>query len=223
LEEETIEEGSDSESDSSSSSSDSNNEESESVIESNIAAEEDEDFYNLDDVDVPEIMRSQSFTPKIVDEEEKLIPKTEELLGESMKLIDTNVHMQIFCGPSSEERDELNIKRVKQLGGGAQADVYQVRVVGLKGKFVDKTRKIYNNLELAEKTMKEMFAEFTIAKDLVHPNIVKYEYFMRDFQEATQNYEFHILMEMMEGEDMEVYLKEQGKPFDIDRVRQIGG
>ena len=158
MEEETIEEGSDSESDSSSSSSDSNNEESESVIESNIEAEEDEDFYNLDEVDVPEIMRSQSFTPKIVDEKEKLIPKTEELLGESMKLIDTNVHMQIFCGPSSEERDELNIKRVKQLGGGAQADVYQVRVVGLKGKFVDKTRKIYNNLELAEKTMKEMFA-----------------------------------------------------------------
>lgn len=30
-------------------------------------------------------------------------------------------------------------------------------------------------------------------------------------------------MEMMEGEDMEVYLKEQGKPFEIERVRTIGG
>lgn len=29
--------------------------------------------------------------------------------------------------------------------------------------------------------MREMFAEFTIAKDLVHANIVKYEYFMREF------------------------------------------
>lgn len=26
-----------------------------------------------------------------------------------------------------------------------------------------------------------MFAEFNIAKDLVHPNIVEYKYFMRDY------------------------------------------
>ena len=37
------------------------------------------------------------------------------------------------------------------------------------------------------------------------------------------NYEFHIIMELMDGEDMEVYLKEQGRPFMIDSVQQIGG
>jgi len=30
-------------------------------------------------------------------------------------------------------------------------------------------------------------------------------------------------MELMDGEDMEVYLKEQGRPFMIDRVKEIGG
>jgi len=93
----------------------------------------------------------------------------------------------------------------------------------MKGRYVDKTRKIYNNAELAEKCMREMFAEFSIAKDLVHPNIVEYKYFMRDWDAISQNHEFHIIMEMMEGEDMEVYLKEQGRPFMIDRVREIGG
>lgn len=33
-------------------------------------------------------------------------------------------------------------------------------------------------------------------------------YFMRKVDEARQNFEFHILMELMDGEDMEVYLKE---------------
>lgn len=68
-----------------------------------------------------------------------------------------------------------------------------------------------------------MYGEFCIAKDLVHPNIVKYQYFMRRFIPETKYYEFHIIMELMEGEDMDVYLKEQGRPFTIDRVKEIGG
>lgn len=55
----------------------------------------------------------------------------------------------------------------------------------MRGKFVTKTRKIYNNKELAEKVMREMFAEFTIAKDLIHQNIVEYKYFMRKFDPTT--------------------------------------
>lgn len=30
-------------------------------------------------------------------------------------------------------------------------------------------------------------------------------------------------MELMEGEDMEVYLNEQGRPYMIERVKEIGG
>ena len=36
---------------------------------------------------------------------------------------------------------------------------------------------------------------------------------------GDRNYEFHIIMELMDGEDMEVYLKEQGRPFMIDSVQ----
>lgn len=53
-----------------------------------------------------------------------------------------------------------------------------------------------------------MYGEFCIAKDLVHPNIVQYKYFKRDYDNSTKNYSFHLLMELMEGEDMDVYLKE---------------
>jgi len=42
----------------------------------------------------------------------------------------------------------------------------------MRGKFVDKSRKIYNNEALADITMAQMYGEFCIAKDLVHPNIV---------------------------------------------------
>jgi len=131
--------------------------------------------------------------------------------------------MQIFSGPLADKKESLNIKRLKQLSGGSQADVFQCRLLTVLGKFVDKTRKIYNNAELADKVMKEMYSEFCIAKDLIHPNIIEYKYFMRKYDSASSNYEFHILIEFMEGEDMSVYLKEQGRPFDIDRVRDIGG
>jgi serine/threonine protein kinase len=51
-----------------------------------------------------------------------------------------------------------------------------------------------------------MFGEFCIAKDLLHPNIVEYKYFMRE--KKHKSWEFHIIMELMGGEDMDVYLRE---------------
>ncbi len=147
----------------------------------------------------------------------------DEKFEESFKEIDVEKSLQIFPGPRQMDREALDIKKIKDLGRGAQADVYQCKIKGMAGKFVDKMRKIYNNPQLADKTLREMFAEFTIAKDLIHPNIVEYKYFMRKYDEDTKNYEFHILMELMDGEDMEVYLKEQGRPFMIDRVKEIGG
>ncbi len=49
------------------------------------------------------------------------------------------------------------------------------------GKYVNKTRKIYNNRELADSVLKQMLGEFMIAKDLIHPNIVEYKYFIRKY------------------------------------------
>ena len=46
---------------------------------------------------------------------------------------------------------------------------------------------------------------------------------MRKVDDEKQNFEFHIIMELMNGEDMEVYLKEQGTPFMIETIREIGG
>lgn len=144
----------------------------------------------LDDADVPQYIKKDGsqYQPKVVEDEDvfdSTSKATEGLLNESMKLIDPELLMQIFNGPYTDPKMELKIRRVKQLGGGSQADVYQCRIVGVTGKFVDKTRKIYNNAALAEKTLKQMYGEFVIAKDLVHPNIVKYEYFMRNYDEVN--------------------------------------
>ena len=50
---------------------------------------------------------------------------------------------------------------------------------------MDKTRKIYNNPDLADKVLKVMFSEFLIAKDLFHPNVIEYKYFMRYYDDMT--------------------------------------
>ena len=69
-----------------------------------------------------------------------------------------------------------------------------------------------------------MYGEFCIAKDLIHPNIVEYKYFMRKYDAPSKNFEFHIIMELMEGEDMDKFLKEAGnRPYMVDKVREIGG
>lgn len=67
-----------------------------------------------------------------------------------------------------------------------------------------------------------MYEEFCITKDLQHENIVNYKYFMRSYVPETQKYDCHIIMELLEGGDLENYLRDFGRPFDIEKVRQIG-
>ena len=78
----------------------------------------------------------------------------------------------------------------------------------MRGSYVDKMRKVHNNKELADNVLNDMFQEFCIAKDLCHPNIVEYYYFMRKYDNSTREYEFHILMELLEGGDMDCYIRE---------------
>ena len=72
-----------------------------------------------------------------------------------------------------------------------------VTVQGLKGQFIDKRCCIYENEPLAEQKLKEMFSEFFIAKDLNHPNINHYQYFIRKYEKAKELHEFHILQEYL--------------------------
>ena len=56
----------------------------------------------------------------------------------------------MFCGPKEAKKKELKIKKQAQLGSGSQGDVYKVRIIGMRGSYVDKTRKVHNNKDLAE-------------------------------------------------------------------------
>ena len=92
----------------------------------------------------------------------------------------------------------------------------------MRGSYVDKMRKVHNNKQLAHHVLSDMYSEFCIAKDLQHPNIVEYKYFMRTYNAATKEYEFHILMELLEGGDMDCYIREQGKAMTIQQIKDIG-
>lgn len=52
-----------------------------------------------------------------------------------------------------------------------------------------------------------MFSEFCIGKDLDHPNIIKYKYFMRKFDPFQKIWEFHIIMELMKGSSMTSFIE----------------
>ena len=45
---------------------------------------------------------------------------------------------------------------------------------------------------------------------------------MRRYDADSKEHEFHIIMDLMEGGDLEHYLEEQGPPFLIDNVKEIG-
>ena len=131
--------------------------------------------------------------------------------------------MQIFNGPRDAPIEKIEIKVKKQIGSGGSATVNQVRIAGMRGEHVDKMCRIYNNLELARLKTSQLYGEFCIAKDLCHPNIVSYKYFVRTFDPVNKFHDCHIIMELLEGGDMDFYLKEQGRPGHIDIVKDIGG
>ena len=85
----------------------------------------------------------------------------------------------------------------------------------MRGSYVDKTRKVHNNKDLAQQVLEDMYQEFCIAKDLNHPNIVEYQYFMRKYDTSSKEFEFHIIMELLDGGDMDNYIREQGRAFTI--------
>jgi len=59
---------------------------------------------------------------------------------------------------------------------------------------------------MAKEKLNSMISEFSIASNLQHPNILKYHYFVRQYQRQTQNYEYHILTELLGGKDLQHYI-----------------
>lgn len=68
-----------------------------------------------------------------------------------------------------------------------------------------------------------MYCEFLVGKDLLHPNIVKYHYFMREYFPKKKKHEFHIIMERIKGGDMEDRIRKYGCAKKIETIKEIGG
>ena len=95
------------------------------------------------EMELPKVLQDSNFLPKVVDEETPLVidfNQTQAHLEEAFKQIDLELNMQIFNAPNTDPRMTLDIKLMKQLGGGggSSADVYQCKIKGLTGKYVDK-------------------------------------------------------------------------------------
>lgn len=86
------------------------------------------------------------------------------------------------------------------MGKGGQAEVYECTIDGMEGKYATKFRTALNNQKSSKEFFENSFAEFAIASDLKHPNIIEYKYFKK--QQDLENHEYHIVMELMEGPDM---------------------
>ena len=67
-----------------------------------------------------------------------------------------------------------------------------------------------------------MLAEFNIGKNLRHPNIIDYRYFVHEYQKEREQYHFHTLIEMVEGGDMDAYLRRPNRSDVIQPAKEIG-
>jgi len=76
----------------------------------------------------------------------------------------------------------------------------------MQGTFIDKTKKILNSIHLSKKYMQNMFCEFCMGKDLVHPNIVEYMFFQKIYDSNSQKYDFHMIIELLEGKDLKEFI-----------------
>ena len=75
--------------------------------------------------------------------------------------------------------DDLKITIERFLGKGGQAEVHECVVEGLEGRFATKFRTALNNYKNSKKAFESSFAEFAIASDIKHPNIIEYKYFKK--------------------------------------------
>lgn len=99
------------------------------------------------------------------------------------------------------------IKKIRMLGEGGQGYVYLVQVDDeIESLFADKAFTIKKNKSEATSCLQAQLQEFSIGRELVHPNIIEYKYFMRTFSKRSQTHQFHLIMEFIDGCDLDDYL-----------------
>lgn len=64
-----------------------------------------------------------------------------------------------------------------------------------------------------------MYKEYAIAKNLVHPNIVSYKYFVRKGGDKSNEEEFHIILELLEGGNLKDFIVEKGRLTDLGKIK----
>ena len=73
---------------------------------------------------------------------------------------------------------------------------------------------------MADQIYQDMLNEFSIAKDLKHPNIVEYYHFSHNKKE--NNSEFDIIIEYLEGGNLKEYIQSNPCDLPIDKIKSIG-
>ena len=168
-----------------------------------------------------DFLKQESFTT--VDDDDKFDVETlkKGKFSDNLKLKSADSCYSVFYSSFAKPMDDLIITKVKELSSGSQGNVFCCTIQGLEGKFVDKNRYIYNNPDLASKALETMFGEFMLSKELNHPNIVNYLYFYDKSDSDTKSNEYHIITEMLEGNDMATYIKNHGRP-SVPKIKAIG-
>ncbi len=112
-----------------------------------------------------------------------------------------------------KSNEHVKIIKVKLIGSGTQADVYTCNIKRVQGSpsrlnanvtYVTKTKKIVDNFEIANQIFQSMFKEFKIAKNLKHPNVVRYIDFITKKNDKVC--EFNIILEYLEGGNLRQFI-----------------
>ena len=62
---------------------------------------------------------------------------------------------------------------------------------------VSKHTEVLDNIDIAKKNGNTMLDEFLIAHQLDHPNVVKYKYFVRQYDKNKKLHQFHNIIELV--------------------------
>lgn len=86
----------------------------------------------------------------------------------------------------------------------------------------DKCAQVLDNLEKAKERLGQMLAEFNIGKNLKHPNVVDYKYFMHEYNSVSKKFQVHTLIEILDGQDMDAYLQQPNRTNVIQPAKELG-
>ena len=115
----------------------------------------------------------------------------------------------VLNGKNVEHYKTLSVERGNSLGKGGEAEVFECTIEQMPGVYADKFTEVLRNENLAAQKMVPRVFEFTIVKDLEHPNLVKYYYFSRNYKPRSEICQFHTIIEKVDGRTLTSYVKEE--------------